>query len=83
MWMSFAIFGEGGIVRLSRCIRENLIPHCIRDCLRHPAQAVLAGRTQGGSSTHPLNKIKKGTLADALFQFGGEGGIRTPVRILS
>lgn len=35
--------------------------------LRHPAQAVLAGRTRAGSSTHLLNQIEKGTLADALF----------------
>jgi len=24
--------GEGGIVQLSRCLRESLIPHFIRDC---------------------------------------------------
>jgi len=29
--MPFAVF-EGGIVRLSRCLRESLIPHFIRDC---------------------------------------------------
>jgi len=34
-----------GIVWLSRCLRDSLIPRCARDRLRRPARAVLAGRT--------------------------------------
>ena len=40
----------------------------------HPAQAVLAGRTQAGSFTHPLNQIEKGTHADALFNLAEKAG---------
>lgn len=32
MRMPFFIWRRGGIVQLSRCLRESLIPHFIRDC---------------------------------------------------
>jgi hypothetical protein len=59
MRMPFAFAGEGGIVRLSRCIRESLIPHFIRDCLRHPAQAA------GGYARAAALNVRKLTLACA------------------
>jgi hypothetical protein len=59
MRMPFAFVGEGRIVWLSRCIRESLIPHFIRDCLRHPAQSA------GGYGRAVALNVRKLTLAYA------------------
>ena len=63
----------GGIVRLSRCSRENLIPHGTAfGILREQCSLV----EPAGSSTLPLNQIKWAPVRVPIL-FGGEGGIRT------
>ena len=62
--------GEGGIVRLSRCILESLIPRCARD----RTSCVLRGRCPlvEPEGSHPPD-VKKDTLASVLFILA-EGG---------
>ena len=68
-----------GIVRLSRCLRDSLIPRGARDRLRRPARAVLACRTLKLRPHARFNKLKRHP-AGCLFNLAEREGFEPAVR---